>query len=421
MSNVRLGQAAWKVMQSPALVFAVALIVRLRALFQFLPGHAWQFFYQYNEFAHIAASVASGRGYSSPWANTPLAPTAVEPPVYAYLLAGVFKLAGVYSNVSLWIALGLNAVLSAVTAVLILRIGGRFFTPSTGVLASWVWSCWLYEAAESVRLWENSLSALLLIIGLCFLSQLYASLRASRWLRFGALAGVAGLTNTTLLSVFPFFWLWLWIGYRRRQQSCNRLLLASIGIFLAILAPWTVRNYVTFGRLMPVRDNFGLELWLGNHEGVTHLYDSDFPILNPATYNRMGEIPFMDAKREIALQFIAQHPGEFARLSAWRCFRYWTTPDIQLWLPVSILAWAGVFLALRRKRWAAVPYAIVLVFFPLIYYLTHTLQNYRHPTEPEILLLAAYAFTSVFDSVFPRLKSENPNGGRASSPVIPQT
>jgi hypothetical protein len=27
---------------------------------------------------------------------------------------------------------------------------------------------------------------------------------------------------------------------------------------------------------MPIRDNFGLELWIGNHEGVAHEYPSDF-------------------------------------------------------------------------------------------------------------------------------------------------
>ncbi|MGA8152053.1 MAG: glycosyltransferase family 39 protein [Terriglobales bacterium] len=396
---MRLGQAAWKLVQSPVVVFAIALTTRLWALSQLLPDKAWQFFYQYNEFAHIASAVASGHGYSSPWANTPLAPTAVEPPVYAYLLAGIFRLAGVYSYASLWIAVGLNALLSATTAVLILRFGSRMFGPSAGVLAAWLWSCWLYEAAVAVRLWESSLSALLLMIGLLLLPELDTSLRVSRWLRFGVLAGVSALTNTSLLSVFPFFWLWLWISHRRRKQSCNRQLLASVGVFLIMLVPWTIRNYVTFGRLIPVRDNFGLELWLGNHEGVTHVFDNDFPILNPAEYNRLGEIRFMEAKRQIALQFIAHHPGEFLRLSMWRCFRYWTAPDASLWLPISLLAWAGMLLLLWRKRWDAVPYAIVLVFFPLIYYVTHTFNSYRHPTEPVMFLLASYAAVCALKAV----------------------
>jgi len=143
--------------KSPLVVFLVALIARVWVLRQLLPAKAWPDFYEHNEFARIAWAIVSGFGYSSPWANTPLSPTAVEPPVYSYLLAGIFKLTGAYSYASLWIAVGLNAVLSAVSAVIILHIGKRDFGALTGILAAWVWSCWLYEAAVSVRLWESSL------------------------------------------------------------------------------------------------------------------------------------------------------------------------------------------------------------------------------------------------------------------------
>lgn len=394
MPNARLGQATWKLVQSPLVVFVIAVTMRLWALRQFLPEHAWQFFYQYNEFAHIASNVASGHGYSALWADTPLAPTAAEPPVYAYLLAAIFRLAGVYSYSALWIGVALNAVLSAITGVLILRIGGRSFGYLTGVLAAWVWSCWLYEAAVAVRLWHSSLSALLLMIALLLLLKQDASLRASHWLLFGLVAGVAGLTNTTLLSVFPFFWLWLWIGYRRRRQSCNRLLLTSVGVFLVTLAPWTIRNYVTLGRLIPIRDDFGLELWIGNHEGEARLTGDDFqPMV--AEYGRLGEARFMDDKLQLARQFVRQHGGEFLRLSLRRVILFWTTPDRSAWPYISLLAWLGLVLAIRQRGNEALPHAIVMVIFPLVYYITHTVSTYRHPIEPVILLLAAMAIIRV--------------------------
>ena len=129
----------------------------------------------------------------------------------------------------------------------------------------------------SIRLWESSLSALLLALGLWLLPKLAESLRLWFWLTFGALAGVAALTNTTLLSVFSFFWVWLWISYRRRELSCKKTLLASVAICALTVLPWTIRNYETFHRLIPMRDNFGLELWIGNHEGEAHLNGDDFP------------------------------------------------------------------------------------------------------------------------------------------------
>jgi 4-amino-4-deoxy-L-arabinose transferase-like glycosyltransferase len=395
MRSARLLRSAITVVNSPRIVFLVALTARLWVLSQLLPANAWHDFYQYNEPSHIAWSVVSGAGYSSPWANTVATPTAQQPPVYPYLLAGIFKLAGAYSYLSLWIAVGLNAVFSALTAVLILQIGKRIFGAPTGVLAAWVWACWIYEAVVSIRLWESSLSALFLAMGLWLLPKLAGSLRPSLWLTFGALAGVAALTNTTLLSVFPFFWMWQWVGYRRRGLSCSKWLVASVVICLLVLLPWTMRNYATFHRMVPIRDNFGLELWLGNHEGVTHVFDSDFPLLNPTEYNRLGEIRFMEVKRDIALEFVGRNPGQFLRLSARHCFQFWSAPENSAWLALSVLAWMGMVLAVRRKGLDAVPYALVVLIFPLAYYITHVFSTYRHPIESVILLLAAYATVSI--------------------------
>lgn len=394
MLNVR--RPVLKIAGSPRVLFLVALTIRVWVLAQLLPQKAWEYFYHYNEFARIAWALVSGHGYSSPWANTALAPTAVEPPVYSFLLAGIFHLAGSYTYPALWIAAGLNAVLSSITAVLILRLGKRDFGLPVGILAGWVWACWLYEAAVAVRLWESSLSALLLVFALLILPRLKEP-NVRLWLSFGFLAAIAGLTNTTLLSVFPFLWGWLWVSYRQRGRSCGRILFASLGIFVLTLLPWTFRNYAAFHRLIPVRDNFGLELWLGNHEGVSHRFDTDFPILDPREYNRLGEISFMESKRDIALQFIGQHPVEFLSLSTRRCLRYWTAPDPVVWFPLSVLAWSGMILFLRRKRLEAFPYAVVLLMFPLVYYITHTFNSYRHPTEPEMFLLAAYACVGLLE------------------------
>ena len=403
MRNAHPFRTLLNLVSSPRTVFLVALTARLWVLFQLLPNNAWRYFYEYNEPSRIAWALVSGFGYSSPWPNTPLTPTAQQPPLYPLLLAGIFKLAGSYSYLSLWIAVALNAVFSALTAVLILQIGKRTFGTYIGILAAWVWSCWQYEAVVSIRLWESSLSALLLALGLLLLPELAGSIRPWLWLVFGALAGVAALTNTTLLSVFLLFWMWLWIGYRRRGRSCNKSLMASVAVCVLTVLPWTIRNYETFRRLVPMRDNFGLELWIGNHEGEARLNGDDFQRM-VAEYGRLGELRFMDTKRQIAVQFIRQHPGSFLRLSAQRFFKYWSAPDGSVWILVSLLAWQGMIVALWQKGLEAVPYAIVLVMFPLVYYVTHSGSTYRHPAEPVILVLAACASVTIVQRFAERLR-----------------
>lgn len=396
MRLARLGPLVSAAIGSPWVVFLVALLVRLIVAGQLLASPGEHVFYLKAEPARIAWALVSGHGFSSPWPNTPLAPTAQQPPVYPLLLAAIFAVTGAYSFTSLCIAVGLDAIFSALTAVAILHLGKRYFGLWTGVLAGWIWACWIYAVVVSLRLWESSLSGLLLAAGLLLLGKLSEGTRLRHWLLFGALAGIAALTNTTLLAVFFCFWLWLWAVRRDHDRSFAMKGSASVLVCLLVLLPWTVRNYVTFHRFIPIRDNFGLELWIGNHEGVTYLYDfhGSFPLSDPTEYNRLGEIAFMETMRNTALQFIAHHPRQFLLLCGQRFVYFWTTPRFELWLPISLLAWLGAGLALWRKGLAAVPCAIVLAVFPLVYYVTHPWSTYRHPIEPVMILLLAYAVVS---------------------------
>lgn len=327
-------------------------------------------------------------------------PTAQQPPVFPLIAAAIFKLAGAYSSRSLWLILILNAVLSAYTSVLILRLGHRDLGRWTGALAAWIWTLWVYEATVSIRLWESTLSGVLLMLGFLLFPKMKNSTHFRPWLLFGLLTGVAALTNTTLLSVLPLFWLLLWMSYRERREPCTRVLLLSVTACILVMLPWTIRNYATFHRLIPVRDNFGFELWIGIEVGptpkpvMTRPYPWDFPLNDPTEYNRLGELAFMDGKARLAKQFIHDHPRDYLDMVAARSKRFWTEPSGSIWPLISAITWLGVFLALVRKRGTASPYLVVLLVFPLVYYVTHTFATYRQPIEPVMLLLAAFAVCS---------------------------
>src|ERR1700694_6358729 len=66
------------------------------------------------ETGHIAYSIASGKGFSSPFQRD-TGPTAWLAPVYPYLLAGIFKLFGTFSYKSLLTIRMLDIAFSALT------------------------------------------------------------------------------------------------------------------------------------------------------------------------------------------------------------------------------------------------------------------------------------------------------------------
>src|SRR5205823_6068560 len=52
--------------------------------------------------------------------------------------------------------------------------------------------------------------------------------------------------------------------------------LVFIVIAFVCLAPWTVRNYRVFGRIVPVCESGGINLWIGNNPAATG--DDRYPV-----------------------------------------------------------------------------------------------------------------------------------------------
>ena len=84
--------AAGTRIRSPFWIVAIALLLRVGWM---VVSHTYKFKSREGNFGFgwemgsIGASVASGQGFSHPF-GTPSGPTAWEPPLYPYLIAGVF-------------------------------------------------------------------------------------------------------------------------------------------------------------------------------------------------------------------------------------------------------------------------------------------------------------------------------------------
>jgi hypothetical protein len=87
---------------SPWAIVVAALALRLVVMrftysIQLIPLEPWRDHWAFGwETGRVARSIATGQGFSSPYPE-PTGPTAHLAPVYPYLLAGVFKLFGIYT------------------------------------------------------------------------------------------------------------------------------------------------------------------------------------------------------------------------------------------------------------------------------------------------------------------------------------
>jgi 4-amino-4-deoxy-L-arabinose transferase-like glycosyltransferase len=392
------------------LTVCVALAVRL-AVIPFI-YHDWMdpFVLEHWAFGLIARSIASGHGFASPFAET--GPSALLPPVYCYLLAGIFKVFGIETKASVIAALSLNSLFSALTCIPLFLLARRTFGDRAAKWAGWGWALspyGVYYGADWA--WSTCLVTLELTWLFLFAWKLEDSQRARDWLVFGALGGFAALTEPVVLSVLPLLGLWtVYRLYRQKRPWRTPMLVAALAA-IAVLSPWFVRNYELFHRFIPVRSGFGLELYIGNNGYSTRWVNSGLhPNHNDAElaeYERVGEMAYMDHKLQQGKEFIRSHPAWFACMTLRRIVYMWTgywsferaylkdepldPANIFVDTTLSVLGFLGLRRVFQRNRALAVRFAIVLMFFPLTYYITHPETYYFRPVDPLIVVLATVA------------------------------
>src|SRR5580692_2223674 len=366
------------------------------------------------ETGHIAYSIASGKGFSSPFQRD-TGPTAWLAPVYPYLLAGIFKVFGIYTLRSFFIALLLNILYSAGVCVPIFYAGKRIAGLGVASAAAWLWA--LFPNAIVIPfqwIWDTSLSALLAAIILWATYAVIESEKLRDWCAYGFLWGFALLTNPALGAALPF--LLGWIAYRGRHNTRGRFFrpAAALGVAILCCVPWTVRNYMEFHRFIPLRSNLPFELWLGNNK----VFDDRSPDVNARVtryeeerrYVQLGETAFMKEKWNLGTEFIRTHKRLEARLVGWRFMDFWLgsfhpVQDFEnsnsAWIRIilafnlitAIGSLIGIVVLWRRGSLYVFPAAVFVLAVPLVYYATHASLRYRHPIDPIVLMLTAIAVT----------------------------
>jgi len=401
-----------RIRNRPLWIATIAFLLRVGWI---VIGHTYKFKASDDNFSfgwemgRIAASLASGHGFSSPF-GPPTGATAWEPPFYPYLMAGVFVVFGIYSKASAVVLLMLNSAFSALTCVPIFLIAKRVFSEKVAVGSAWAWALLpnvMFWCTRAV--WETSLSALLLGTAFWLALTLEERDRWGTWIEFGLLWGLIALNGTSLLSFLPPAG--LWACYRRAKagkRSLAGVVLASL-IFFACITPWLVRNYRTFGKLIFIRDNFGAELRLGNGngaDGTLMLYlDPPHDPYAMHQFESMGELNYIAMRKQQAVNYINADYGRFAILCLKRFLIFWAGPPRftdppwlapakdSLFLGSSVLAIWGLRRALRQRWPGAWLFFWLMLLYPAIYYFVYAIPRYRHAIEPEMTILCVFLLT----------------------------
>jgi 4-amino-4-deoxy-L-arabinose transferase-like glycosyltransferase len=394
-------------------IFFIALVAFGLRLAVITLGHTYKItprrdHFQFGwEMGRLARSIALGQGFSSP-TDLPTGASAWAPPVYPYILAGVFKVFGIYTAAAAFVILTFNSLVAALTCLTLYFIARRMFGESVARGAAWTWAVFPYAIYWPTRVvWETSFTTFLLSLALLLtLRMADESPRWRSWIWFGLLWGLILLTNTAVVSMMPFCLLWLVYSRPKRSQVAG----AALCVFVAILVatPWLVRNYEVFGKFIFIRDNLPLEMYEANNDQSQGLWmRNEHPGNDPAAmrqFQETGELRFMAQKKEQVQQFLREHPGRFLWFTMERAVYFWIAPpqativdgyDLMISRHVNFglaaaFAFAGLWLMIRRRVRGSFLLACFLWIYPLPYYLVNPFVRYKHPIEPEMILLIVY-------------------------------
>lgn len=308
------------------LIFALAL----RLAFLFLAGLNAPLTGDELAYQQIAENLAAGHGFFQ--TNNPFFPGqtlyAWQAPLYPLSLGVIYDLLG--NN--LLIAKLFGIVLSTATVFVTYDLARRTFKDLRVALASGVIVA-VYPGllTNAHLLLSETLFTFLVVLAFDLVAVALSQAQAPRamlwWLVCGATWGLATLTRGITLYFAAPMALWIaWVIVRQSRRWQRALLVAALFLLstIAVILPWSLRNYTVFNQFVLLETKGGVNFWLGN----SPFTPSDFirnvwkvgvrePMLaampdNEIERDRVGYRLGLDFVRMQPVTFFARMPIKFA-------------------------------------------------------------------------------------------------------------
>jgi hypothetical protein len=269
------------------------------------------------EYFQMAKALVAGEGFAHPF-DRPTGPSAWQPPVLPCILAGILWVCGGSHAGTTIVVVILQSCILVATGILVMalahskagRVGANAaalvyliaVTSHFQLCFQFTHDCWLVLLGIDV-----------IVLGLCILRPMSDWKSAAGWGLFG---GLCTLTS----PILGLTWAMCTVGVAICERALSRF---GVALFVAALAlaPWTIRNYLIFGRLIPVKANLAYELYQSHclqQEGLLRGSTFSFHPFRAhrqerKEYERLGESAYLELKWRQFSESVQADPADYVR------------------------------------------------------------------------------------------------------------
>jgi 4-amino-4-deoxy-L-arabinose transferase-like glycosyltransferase len=370
------------------LAFVLRILFYVIVYENFADAYGWRSDDNYDE---IAKNVLAGKGYRI---NDTEPPTTVRAPIYTLFLMLVY---GVFGD-ERWKVVVAQALLQILACWILYRMA-RKMTNSENVakVTAVLFAIYPQSMLYGSMLLTESLFTLLTILTAYLYFGFIQKEDVKHTVLLGVLFGVTALTRpVSLLLALPLL-AWYMVGKTRTAWKRGlRNSFAVISVMVLTLMPWTVRNYLVSGSLVPVASRGGHFLYSNTITDREEEVDDQIREFGKADNNDPEKRD--TAYLHLALENIAERPHLFLKNTLATVLDFWyrghsRSTSLFNGLVNFSLLFMGVLGVIYYKRCHGamlVPFIVFVLYYNICYGLLHAISRYSFPVMAFVMFYASY-------------------------------
>ncbi len=348
-----------------------------------------------------------------------------RPPLQPFFLSLIYTISG-HNYVIVRIV---QILIGSLSCIIIYFIGKGLFSKNVGILAL-IFAVFYPGIIYCVERYQpENLVIFLLTLSVLYFIKVFENNRIYDKIITGILIGLTTLGKPNLLLFLPFIFLWGFLAFKEKFCGFKTSLVISLSM-IAVIAPWSIRNYLLWHEFVPISTNGGFTLFVGNtpwedgsgfsRRPVTTEEWEKFGCSSPPTsyhleptisrffssWEGLNEVQTNDRYFSLGMYWIIHNPVAFLQLIPKKLNKFWNPISVSqsswvkkyLWInvftytPILILAIVGFFLSLKEWRKLLISYFLIFSFtFTAIIFFGHT--RYRIPIDPLLIVFAAFTIS----------------------------